>query len=119
MKNNTNDRALEELQPNRKHYYENREVYVESEIVEHSEDVTKLWHSLRDAKTGETLRTIDWSPYSEMDHEDISLYLELGCPKRTTYAPLNKKDLLDLKKEKLIKEKLVSVVKANDENLII
>ncbi len=99
--------------------YKGREVYIESEILEQDEDVTKLWHSLKDAKTKEVICHVDWSPYSEMSEEDIKLYLELDCPRRNSLGPLDNQDLLDLKKKKILKEKLISGTKEISEDIII
>lgn len=71
-----------------------------TEIVEQDEDVTKLGHYIVCKETKKKLHTIDWSPYSDMSLEDLSLYIELGCPNRINCGPLNSEDLKYLKKRK-------------------
>jgi hypothetical protein len=63
------------------------------------EDCRKLSHELVDAKTGEYVKSIDWSPYGCPSDQDIRMYLALGCPRREevpTIGPLNRKDLIAL-----------------------
>lgn len=73
--------------------YKGKEVELLTEIIEMDEDVTKLGHSLICKSTKQKLHEIDWSPYSDMSIEDVELYLNLDCPKRLNYAPLDRSDL--------------------------
>jgi hypothetical protein len=77
------------------------------EIIEQDEDVTKMIHSIIDAQTKKVLKTIDWSPYSEITRKELELYIELGCPNRIGFCPLNGEDLQKIKdfKEKTAKIK--------------
>jgi hypothetical protein len=80
--------------------YKGNEIHLLTEIVEADEDVTKMGHFLIDAKTKKPLLSIDWSPYSQPDYDDLKLFLELGCPFRTNLGPLSKQDLDHLKKKR-------------------
>jgi len=67
---------------------------------DYDDDCIKTDHELVDAKTGEHVKSIDWSPYGCPGSEDIRLYLELGCPRREeipTIGPINREDLVGLK----------------------
>jgi hypothetical protein len=96
-----------------------KRVLLESEIWEQDEDVTKLAHMLIDAETKEVVCYIDWSSYSEPTLEDVKLFIELGCPKRIGSAPLDKYDLIQIKKTAEMKKKLVDRIRETQDNDII
>jgi hypothetical protein len=87
-------------------FYKGKEVYLEVDVIEQDEDVTKLGHFIKDAESKKEIIFIDWSPYDEMTIEDTKLYIDLGCPKRIHTYPLNREDLQEIKKRKEMKEKL-------------
>jgi len=102
---------------NMKHYYKGKEVIVESELIEYDEDVIKTAHKLIDKETGKLIEYIDWSSYDEMSEEDIKLYLELGCPKRSRFGPLNSEDLQEMKKKEQLKSELIQKSREGDHRL--
>jgi hypothetical protein len=63
--------------------------------LSHSEDVeedcVKLWHHVV-TPDGE-LHYADWSPYERMTEVDFMRWVDLGCPPRLTWGPLNRNDL--------------------------
>jgi hypothetical protein len=95
--------------------YKGQEVELLTEIIDMDEDVTKLGHFLVSKESKERLLFIDWSPYTDMDIEDLRLYLELGCPERVSIGPLDRKDLEDIKKRR---ELIKKVINNKDENTI-
>jgi hypothetical protein len=93
--------------------YNGIEVELLTEIEEMDEDVTKLGHYLVCKATKKRLHQIDWSPYNDMTIEDVSLYIQLGCPKRMGNTPLDSQDLKTIEQTQNL---LNQINKATEEN---
>ena len=93
-----------------KFIFKGQEVRLE-QIDDREDDCIKTWHTLVSVETGRELHTIDWSPYASISDEDLTRYLELGCPKRQGIGPLNHQQLEELYLNKTITDKEVAKLK--------
>jgi hypothetical protein len=66
---------------------------------EYEEDNIKRWHEFV-SLDGQIIHC-DFSPYARMSEEDVRLWIDLGCPERIHYRPLDSADLKSLRREQL------------------
>ena len=66
---------------------------------DHEDDCTKIWHDFRRVDNNKVFMTLDWSPYQTPSQDDVSKWIELGCPNRKTLqgaggvGPMNSKEI--------------------------
>jgi hypothetical protein len=75
-------------------------MYTPFEEVEHDGDNIKIWHDIKNIKTGEQM-TADFTPYCYMSKNDFKNFVDLGFPGRKgSVSPLNSDTLRRMRTSK-------------------
>lgn len=98
-----------------KRYFEYKEfVYEPYEEVESDGENSKIWHDVKNTKTGE-VRTLDWTPYSYLTLTQFQWFVEAGFPDRFTIrscgGPLSEDELHQLRMTKITNEVRQNLIK--------